>query len=273
MSVTSMLAPTMERHELKYAIPWRYVEPISQFIEPYCSLDQHSAPAPDQFYQVNSLYLDTRDLEFLRQRQYGKDGRFNMRVRCYGEQGEAPYFLEVKRKSGGFGKKYRSTAEAGEWPAILSDPSYRIPERDNERNRANKELFLRLATSYAVEPKILTCYRRRAFFSTVNEYARVTMDIGMKYRLQQHYRFDAGGDMISYDNETIYERDMYSDAAVILELKSNIGQIPLWMIDLIARFDLKQQGFSKYMSSSLVSLLDDGNRYMNHDRKLTGSDY
>lgn len=36
---------------------------------------------------------------------------------------------------------------------------------------------------------------------------------------------------------------MFSDAAVILELKSNIAQVPTWMLDLIACFDLKQQGF------------------------------
>lgn len=271
MNSVNMLAPTMVRHELKYAIPWRYVDAISQFIEPYCSLDHYSAIAPDQFYSICSLYLDTRDLEFLRQRQYGKDGRFNMRVRCYGDQGEAPYFLEIKRKNGGFGKKYRSTANADEWPAILSNPAYRIPDDSDDRNRVNKEMFLRLAISYAIEPKLLTCYRRRAFVSTVNEYARVTMDIGMKYRAQQHYSLKADKGMISYDNESIYERDMYSDASVILELKSNIGEVPVWMIDLIAAFDLKQQGFSKYLSSSLVSLLDDGCHYMNSDRKMVGS--
>jgi len=271
MSETELLAPTLERHELKYAIPWRYVDPISHFIEPYCRLDRHSAAAEDHFYSVNSLYLDTRDLEFLQQRRFGKDGRFNMRVRCYGDRGEEPYFLEVKRKTGAFGKKFRSTATREEWPAILQDPSYRIPPDDQGRNRVNKELFLRLATSYAIEPRLLTCYRRRAYFSMVNDYARVTMDVGMKYRVQEHYDLDSSSGMISYDNETIYERDMFSEAAVILELKSNIGQIPVWMLDLISTFNLKQQGFSKYLSSSMVSLQDDGYRYMDGDRKLVGS--
>jgi hypothetical protein len=59
---------------------------------------------------------------------------------------------------------------------------------------------------------------------------------------------------------------MYSDGAVILELKSNISQVPTWMLDLVSTFELKQQGLSKYVSSFLVSHLEDGLFYMSGDR-------
>lgn len=268
MGILTRLPPTIERHEFKYAIPWRYVDSVRRFVEPYCELDHHSALEPDNFYQVNSLYLDTRGLEFLRQRIDGKDGRFNMRVRCYGDGGEAPYFLEIKRKSGTTGKKYRSVATAQEWPAILRDPGFRVTGDDNDKDCRNKTLFLRMAISYAIEPRLLTQYRRCAYVSCVDEYARVTLDIDMKYRVQDHFGMVADNDMINYDNETIYARDMFSDAAVILELKSNIGQVPTWMLDLISTFDLKQQGFSKYKSSFLVSHLEDGLSYMSGDRMI-----
>ncbi len=266
MSVQTKLPPTIERHELKYAIPTRLVEPICRFIEPYCELDHHSAIGEDNFYLVNSLYLDTRGCEFLQQRMYGKDGRFNIRVRCYGEKGEGPFFLEVKRKSGVTGTKFRSMATQAEWPAILLDPDFRIAEGDSSKDRQNKEMFMRLAHSYAIEPKLLTQYRRRAYASVVDAYARVTLDVSMKYRLQDHHSLASNGDMISYDNETIYARDMFTDATVILELKCNVGEVPTWMIDLISTFDLKQQGFSKYLNSTLVALLDDGIDYMRGDR-------
>lgn len=266
MAIMTCLPPTIERHELKYAIPLRYVEPICRFIEPYCELDYHSSIAADNYYLINSLYFDTRGLEFLRQRIYGKDGRFNMRVRCYGEQGEAPYYLEIKRKNGFIGKKFRATASADEWPAIVVDPGYRVPAEDSGKNRDNKEFFLRMATSYAIEPKLLTQYRRRAFVSNVDDYARLTLDVSMKYRAQEHYSLLPDSGMISYDNETIFAREMVCDAAVILELKCNIGQVPTWMLDLIAHFDLKQQGFSKYMNSFMVSYLEDGLSYMSGDR-------
>jgi len=267
MSVKINLPPTIERHELKYAIPQHYVEPICRFIEPYCTLDHHSAISTDHYYLVNSLYFDTRSLEFLHQRLYGKDGRFNVRVRCYGDQGEPPYFLEIKQKQGVSGKKYRSVVGHQEWPAILTDPGFRIGECDSDKDRANKELFLRIAISYAIEPKLFTQYKRRAYFSTVDDYARVTFDTSMKYRQQDDFRLASDEQLISYDNETIYAKDMFSEGAVILELKSNIGQVPTWMLDLIATFNLKQQGFSKYATSSLVSHLDNGLSYMSGDRK------
>jgi len=269
MAIISALPPTLERHELKYAIPYRYVESISQFIRPYCDLDYHSAIVEDNFYLVNSLYFDTYGMEFLKQRLWGKDGRFNMRVRFYGDTGDPPYFLEIKQKKGVTGLKYRATASKEEWPGILTDPGYRVSKSTPSGERANKELFIRMAMIYAIEPKILTQYRRRAFFSTVDDYARVTMDVSMKYRIQDHYRLTPNDAMLSYDNENIYAKDSdcHNDGTVILELKCNIGQVPMWMLDLISTFELKQQGFSKYMCSSLVSHFDDGTNYMSGDRQ------
>lgn len=266
MTVFVTLGQSIERHELKYAVPASAVEPICKFIAPYCSLDHYSSLNPDNTYLVNSLYFDTQGLEFLKQRLYGKDGRFNVRVRCYGDQGEPPYFLEIKQKLGVLSKKYRATVDENEWPAILLDPNFRIDEQKPEKERVALERFLRIATAYSVEPQLLTQYTRRAYFSTVDEYARVTLDMKMKYRKQNHHSLAPGDDMISYDNETIYAKDMYSDGVVILELKSNIGEVPMWMIDLITKFELKQQGFSKYASSFLTSHFDDGLQYMTGDR-------
>ena len=264
------LPPVIERHELKYTIPFSYVEPITRFLRIYCDLDYYSTLTNNNFYQVNSLYFDTRCHEFLKQRLFGKNGRFNVRARCYGDGDTPPYYLEIKHKSGITGVKYRASASAEEWPAILTDPSYRVSESDSNKERRSKELFSRIACSYAIEPKILTQYQRRAFVSLVDDYARVTMDTNMRYRLQSDYCLVPGESMINYDNETIYTDDYSGEASVILELKCNIGQVPVWMLDLIASFELKQQGFSKYANSSLVAYFDDGISYMQGDRICCG---
>ena len=256
----------LERHELKYMIPYSYVEPISRFIEPYCQLDYYSELSEDNFYAVNSLYFDTQNLEFLQKRMYGTDSRVNMRVRAYADGTKAPYFMEIKHKKSAVVKKYRATASEDEWPRILTDPSYRVPDSEHGNDRSNKELFLRLATSYAIEPKILTRYRRRAFFSTVDEYARVTMDIDMQCRPEDQYTLVVGDSMFNYDNETIYATNTYTDANVVLELKCNIGEVPMWMLDLICAFDLKQEGFSKYLNSTLVNYFDNNINYMDQSR-------
>ena len=268
MSIKAKLPPIIERHELKYTIPYSFVEPITQFLEIYCDLDHYSSISEDNFYQVNSLYFDTRGLEFLKQRLFGKNGRFKVRVRCYGNGDKAPYFLEIKRKRGFSGMKFRATAREDEWPSILTNPGYRVSPQDSERERHNKELFSRISCSYAIEPKLLTQYQRRAFISSIEEYARVTMDTKMRYREQEHYSLVPNSDMKNYDNETIYSNSYENDASVILELKCNIGHVPKWMLDLISVFNLKQQGFSKYANSSIVSYFDDGISYSRMDRVL-----
>jgi len=267
-AVLSALPPVLERHELKYLVPYALVEPITQFISPYCSLDHYSSLAQDHFYVVNSLYFDTRGLELLQQRMNGKDSRFNMRVRAYADGDKAPYFMEIKHKLGAIVKKYRATATEKQWPHILQDPAYQVDPNEFKLERRNKELFLRLVRSYALEPKILTQYRRRAFFSTVDNYARVTLDIDMKCRNESELTLVPGNNMSNYDNENIYTSNQFNQdhSNVVLELKCNIGEVPMWMLDLITRFELKQTGFSKYMNSMLVSHFDNGYSYMAGDR-------
>lgn len=270
MSDINTLPPVLERYELKYLIPSEYIEPITDFLMVYCSLDHYSKIAKDNnyFYKISTLYLDTPNYEFLRQRIEGKAIRFNMRTRAYGDGDKAPYFLEIKNRTGisGVVRKYRATVGEQHWPAILTDPAYRPPNSDINAEKANKELFIRLAISYAIEPKILTKYQRRAFFSNIDKYARVTMDTNMQYRVEHEYTVCSNVDMTNYDNETIYAYNTHSDANVILELKCDVAEVPYWMLDLIKLFDLKQLGFSKYMSSTLVSRFDNGDSYMPFDR-------
>ncbi|NKC01218.1 MAG: VTC domain-containing protein [Pseudomonadales bacterium] len=254
----------IERYELKYVIPSRWIEPITQFIAPYCRLDEHSRVQGDNFYPVNSLYFDTLNYRFLNQRLWGADRRFNMRVRSYGDGREAPYFAELKFKTATYVKKFRAVLELQEWPGFLHtselDP---LDEVETPRR-----VFKRMAHAYAIEPKIFTCYRRRAFVSEVDDYARVTMDIDMQYRPQtplicdDPYNLSPDRNCISYDIQSIYGDEAHYQANVILELKATSGFVPTWMIELIRRFELKQVGFSKYVNSSLVDNHDNGWRYM-----------
>ena len=275
MSAPTILPPVLERYELKYMIPFQFVEPITDFISLYCSLDYHSetAKADNYFYCVNSLYFDTPRYEFLAQRIAGQAHRVNMRARTYGDGSKPPYFLEIKQRMGipGVVRKYRATVADEEWPSLLTDLNFRIADTESAKERANKELFLRLAISNAIEPKILTKYQRRAFFSTVDEYVRVTMDINMQYRNQDDYSLKSTYGMTNYDNETIYAVNTSSDANVVLEIKCNVGEVPQWVLSLVTLFELKQQAFSKYATSTLVSHLDNGDWFMSSDRKSSHS--
>ncbi len=242
----------IDRYELKYVIPVEMVEPMSAFLSAYCVYDKHSEHAENRFYQVNSLYFDTPNLTFAKNRLYVRSPRFNMRVRAYGDGSAAPYFLEIKHKDGNSVRKYRATIGEEEWPAIFTAEDRLAALRNTPSEQANKELFLRTALKYNASPRIFTRYRRRAFVSLLDEYVRVTMDIDLQCHLQDEYNLLADEHRLqNYDAETVYvkDSDRTQGSGVILELKCYPHQVPLWMLDLIRTFELNRTSFSKYVAS------------------------
>ncbi|MEO7779165.1 MAG: polyphosphate polymerase domain-containing protein [Fibrobacteria bacterium] len=239
-------APMLERYELKYTIPAEQVEEIAAFAKTYCHADRFSASSPDGYYQVNSLYLDSPDFFFLRQRLNGSENRFNMRVRSYGLRPEPPYFLEVKQKSGDIVRKYRARMRETDLEHALdpaADPAGMVMDA---REAGSAVLFRSLAHTYNAAPVAMTSYRRRALFSHCDEYARVTFDAGLKYMPQREYRpLDVSDLLVPSDTETLFDEG----TSVILELKCYAKQVPLWMVDMIRRFQLRRRGFSKYSAA------------------------
>ncbi len=272
-SMLSSIPPAIERYELKYVIPYAMIAPISEYLAPYCVYDNHSMAFDDRFYPVNSLYFDTVNYRFLKLRKWGIDRRFNMRVRAYGDGTEGPYFAEVKYKTPTCVRKFRATLLTSEWPTFLKSAISRsYAGAHNSKETSSRALFQQLAEAYAIEPKIFTCYRRRAFVSTIDEYARVTFDIDMRYRPQDPlgssncYSLSPDGACINYDAQGVYDEESHYSSNVIMELKSSVGTIPVWMVELIRRFELKQVGFSKYLNSTETEHFDNGWNYMAGDR-------
>jgi hypothetical protein len=271
LSLLSSTPPVLERYELKYVIPWSLVEPIRRFVAPYCVLDNHSQEVDGHFYPVNSLYLDSPGFRFLKLRMWGADRRFNMRIRSYGDGRTGPYFAEIKYRTPTSINKYRTRVSLFEWPGFMGNPGTASREQPVTDAR-NRTLFLRLIESYAVEAKIFTCYKRLAFVSLIDSYARVTFDINLRYRLQTHllsenpWSLEPDQNCINYDTHGTFGDEPWHGDNVILELKTAAGEVPLWMMELIRRFQLQRVGFSKYMNSSLLGYQDRGFNYMSSDR-------
>ncbi len=245
----------LDRYELKYIIPTEVIEPMTEYLMRYCTLDYYSKTSSDSFYPVNSLYYDTPNYTFLKNRLYTKNPRFNMRARAYGYEPKPPYFLEIKYKDSNMVNKYRCSIDDEEWPRMFTDMEYRTHLQGKESEMINKELFYVTAIKYAATPKIFTQYRRRAFVSEMDEYVRVTMDIDMYCHLEENYNLIPDKDkLIPYDNELVYvkETNRTMGSSCILELKCYPHQVPLWMIDMIREFQLTRTSFSKYAQSILT---------------------
>ena len=251
--------PVLERYELKYTIPKDMVGPISAFLEPYCALDKYSERSSDGFYQVNSLYLDTPEYLFLRNRMARIHNRFNMRVRSYTEQPAPPYFLEVKQKCGDVIRKHRARIQDPDLRRVL-DPNAG-PECLGAADDADKAaLFRDLVHRFNASPVVMTRYRRKAYFSNCDEYARVTFDAGLRYKQQREYEPLCLDGLSPSDVETLFD----DGTSVVLELKCFTRYVPLWMVDLIRTFELRRRGFSKYGAGMAQVFrkyeFDDGNR-------------
>lgn len=168
-----------------------------------------------------------------------------MRIRSYGSQAGIPCFFEVKQKTGGVIKKYRAAVFDEAWPSIFADPGVSWA-RDDAGGDSGPDLFCRLALTYGASPKVLTQYRRKAFVSEVDDYARVTFDRDLRFQQEETYTVVPDDSrMINYDDATVFD----PETCVIMELKCYCTQVPLWMLDLIRYFNLKQGRFSKYAAS------------------------
>jgi len=238
----------LERLELKFHIPETMVNPISEYVSIYCSPDRYSRDAEAGVYTVNSLYFDSPNYLFLRRRLDGSANRVNMRVRSYGDTGEFPFFLEIKQKKVRVIRKYRAEVRVPTWHHVLEDPGAgALLDSDIGTPRSHFDLFLRLVETYQAEPKVLLQYRRRAYVSEVDDYARVTFDTDLKYCPPAGYRpFAEAASLVPCDHAAVFD----PDCNVILELKCHSSQVPLWMIDLIRGFDLMRRRFSKYVTAA-----------------------
>jgi hypothetical protein len=231
----------LERYELKYLIPESWIDPISEYLSIYCSLDQHSAQTSDQYYMVYSLYCDSPSLTFLYQRMNGAENRFNLRIRTYDINRCLPCFFEIKQKKNTVIKKYRAKINDPDWPDYFNRS---IPEE--MLSQENVLRFYRLLQSYNASPKVFTQYRRKAYISDIDSYARATFDIDLKACPQTEFQLSSGAYRMSpYDHELWF----LPGTSVILELKCYTTKVPLWMIDLIHQFNLERHRFSKYVSS------------------------
>lgn len=242
------IPPVLERFELKYLIPFDMIDPISCFLSAYCSPDVYSLNSETGFYRVNSLYLDSPAWTFLKMRIEDVDNRINMRVRSYGDNPKPPYFLEIKQKRDGTVRKYRASVRDKGWYRRYTVPGFQTYDGHiDEKEKTNVELFERLVYTYDAAPVVLTQYLRKAWISEVDDYARVTFDVDLRFRPEDSYNPVPGKtDMVSCDHNLFFD----PECSVILELKCYTNSVPLWMLDLIRLFDLKRSSFSKYAAGA-----------------------
>lgn len=246
MAIKPVSPLNLDRYELKYRIPYSLVEPISRHVEQFCEMDYYSQISHDGFYEINSLYLDSPTLHLYHRKETPEFDYSSFRIRSYGHNPKPPYYFESKQKLGDFCKKRRAKVPFENFEDVILAP-WKLKDFDPYADK-NMVDFLEKVHTFGLQPTILTQYRRRAYLSTIDDYARVTFDVDMRCQEEKEYNVKPNEGLMShYDNPDAF-RDYGSGRNVILELKCE-RKIPMWMVNLIQMFQLTRSGYSKYRSS------------------------
>lgn len=234
----------LTRRELKFQIPIGMVEPISNFIEAFCEMDKYSKISADHYYTINSLYLDNDKMLLLENKRSNMPRRFSMRIRSYGEQPQFPAFMEIKAKADLLINKRRCPITNPETIHLLRDGHTADNNPDLHQSVMQTACYQILRKG--LKPKMMTRYRRKAYFGIHDTYSRVTFDRNMRCYPENDYNiFPDEKQFVNYDHEDQYTT---GEGNVVLELKCEL-KVPFWMNMLIRRFELRQSQFSKYDSS------------------------
>lgn len=259
----------LERHEAKYIIHPSQMDAIREFIRPFCVPDENARDGQNGLpeYLVTTLQLDSPDLTLYYAKERESLNRFKLRIRTYGTDGSCPAFLEVKRKIKGIIVKSRATIPSALYSRdLILHPKRRIPFR-SAKEESNYLSFVRLTRELAATPVVLVRYTRESYLGKFDNYSRLTFDRSLCYRPARDWTLlPAGGSWWSMDSGMSFNRTF---GGVILELKT-FSDAPLWMVDMVERFDLVRVGFCKYFTAVRLEKLFAGGQFGDASENCNG---
>ena len=236
------------RHELKFVVDVHEGERFREEISPFCEKDPHSGP--DGAYEVVSLYYDTADLRFFRDREESVGYRRKLRLRTYiGGSAPKTLFLEVKEKHKHLVSKKKCDLTD---LSLLSDSV--------DLFSLGLDPVLALAAEVPARKDIEYLHQRLGLHPVVIvRYVRAALaakdDVGLRITLDK--RLTGGGRNFSrYDPKE--EPFILPPNQGVLEIKS-FSTIPHWLISALRRYGFRRGRYSKY--SEAVSNTASGREY------------
>ncbi|HUW18929.1 MAG TPA: polyphosphate polymerase domain-containing protein [Sedimentisphaerales bacterium] len=224
------------RYELKYLITESQAAAIEHFVGPYLHLDHYCKTQPLGSYPILSLYLDSPQLHLCRQTLEGRTNRFKLRIRSYTDDPDYPRFFEIKRRLNAVIIKSRARVIHPDVPRVVSGLS--LPSAAYHQDDLVLRQFQFYMKSINARPVVRIRYLRRAYEADTENRVRVTFDRELAY---------AAGTTTDLSLNGSRWRRNHLDR-VILEIKFT-GRYPAWLNDMARCFGLRQQSFSKYVSS------------------------
>ena len=228
------------RYELKYLVPEDKVPAIREELNRHMMRDPYAGPTG---YGVWSVYYDTSNLRFYREKIQGLKFRRKLRIRRYGETGgadgpisaDAMVAVEIKQRVNRVTQKRRVMLPY-HLALDLCDRHQRIEYPGADQSFIDEVLDLSIRLQ--LRPTAMTGYRREPYVGTDADLGlRVTLDHKVSGRDRD---FDLRAEA---ENRFIIRPDL-----AVMEVKVN-ERAPYWVTDMAARHDLQVQRISKYCQS------------------------
>ena len=213
------------RKEDKFITSLKKTNLIRNEIKKLFILDKNSKSK--RGYYNFSVYFDTLNLKFYREKKEGLRDRFKIRIRCHlNNLNEKPdfWYLELKSRFDGTSQKQRYKVE--------TEDVYKIIRGDFnflENRSLSNSLISYLFAKYMLRPVVSVCYFREAYLSNIFPTTRLTIDtkitssqnfIPVDYFINKKY--------ILNQNEALIEIKYYKNLPDVLKKiisKNNLSKI------------------------------------------------
>lgn len=229
------------RYELKYIIQTKNISKLMESFGKILTPDKNNKN--NLGYYNHSIYFDTHQLRFYRDKQEGLIQRLKPRIRLYRNVTDFELnslFLEFKQKNDRSVFKNRVEIDTRTATDLLAGRDQPYIEMVESKNKT-KELFYQLSKKYLLRPKVAVNYKRFAYVSQLYPKLRVTIDQSLEASLD-----------VSLNAKKSSFVHILSPRYTLIEFKY-VSQLPKLLLSIIRAHELKNVTFSKYSNAMEVA--------------------
>ena len=224
------------RYEIKYLLGAGRLAEVQAALQGYLHLDANGSH--DGGYYVHSIYFDSPDMRFLREKYEGELTRVKPRIRTYRSSLDGPpagIFLELKGRYDRIVEKRRCPIDRSLAKLLLTE----TPVHPNGWSAKHTVLgeFLYMSHRFRLVPTVSVLYHRTAYFGAFWPNLRVTFD-----------RLVLSSPATGLDAPSEDFVQTIPCSQTVMELKYN-DKVPQSLLRRINSLGLQQRSFSKYAVS------------------------
>ncbi len=223
-----MTIEVFNRFEYKYQVPIALSEKLITELTEHLYLDKYCKEHGS--YRIVNHYIDTPNYDLIRKSISKPMYKQKLRIRTYKEtiEDDELIFFEIKKKYDGIVNKRRCQMTYNEAKKLMRDKCL-----DTVHDYTNQQILKELTTIIKqdnYEQKTTIIYDRIAFFDR-NKDLRISFDFN-----------------IHSQNHTLLNSNL-----TLMEIKT-AGGMPLWLVQLLNKYNIRKKSFSKYGTDFLKTL-------------------